>query len=302
MAMDKDSFPMWETLEMDLHSNCNRDCKFCPRYLDRSGVRKDKNGKNVLLQTPTDKVYAIIDEVCEMGFEGKIKFHRLSEALLDKRYLQFVKYAHSKGLQVWENTNGDVLKRNAKLCSELDGIIIDLVIGLYNYKTYKEKLAQIDFWKKKFNKTPLRFSAPLETPGIRQGSEIYLTKRKNPRIIDEPCVTRLNALLIRYDGNVSLCCQDDMCTFNLGNVFEQSIEEIWWSDKHIEIIDNVRKPGGRKKYELCSKCYNHQGFPATNKLIAYTKSKLLRFRDILWGKGVIGLERYNSITDFINSI
>jgi radical SAM protein with 4Fe4S-binding SPASM domain len=300
--MNKNKFPMWKTLEMDLHSNCNRDCKFCPRYFDRSGIRKDKNGKNVHIQTPTDKVYAVIDEVCEMGYKGVINFHRLSEALLDKRYLKFVKYAHSKGLEICENTNGDVLKRNSKLCTELDGIIFELIIGLYDYKTYKEKLAQIEIWKSRFSKTSLRFSTPLETPNIRQGSEIYLTKKKDPRIIDEPCITRLNALLIRYDGNVSLCCQDDMCTFNLGNAFEQSIEEIWWSDKHIEIIDNVRKPGGRKKYELCSKCFNHIGIPGKNNFIVYVKDKMLIIRDKLWGKGIIGLKQYNSISDFVNSI
>ncbi len=300
--MDKDSFPMWEVLEIDLHSNCNRDCNFCPRYLDRSGVRKDKNGKRVIKQMPTDKVYAIIDEACDMGYKGKIKFHRLSEALLDRRYLQFVKYAHGKGFQVWENTNGDVLKRNAKLCEELDGLIVDLVIGLYDYKTYKEKLAQMEFWKNTFKNTLLKFSTPLETPQIRQSSEVYLKRRKDPRIIDEPCVHMLTGLRIRYDGNVSFCCQDDLCAFNLGNVFEQSLEEIWWSDKHIEIINNVTQPGGRRKYELCSNCYHHRGFPAKNKFMDYTKSKILRFRDILWGKGVIGLEKYNSITDFINSI
>ena len=55
---------------------------------------------------------------------------------------------------------------------------------------------------------------------------MYEDAKKDDRILDLPCTRRLTALLIRYDGEVSLCCEDDTCTFDLGNVFTQRIEEI----------------------------------------------------------------------------
>jgi hypothetical protein len=41
--------------------------------------------------------------------------------------------------------------------------------------------------------------------------------------------------------------------FDLGNAFETSIEDIWFSKKHIQVIQDLRK-GLRSKYSLCSKC------------------------------------------------
>jgi radical SAM protein with 4Fe4S-binding SPASM domain len=68
-------------------------------------------------------------------------------------------------------------------------------------------------------------------------------------------LTNRYQLLIRYDGEVALCCEDDMCELSLGNAFIEKIEDIWWSDRHIEIAYDLRIPGNRKKYPLCKSCY-----------------------------------------------
>jgi len=47
-------FPIWENLEIDIQSSCNRDCEFCLRFLDRSGVRKDKRGNQIVTRIPTE--------------------------------------------------------------------------------------------------------------------------------------------------------------------------------------------------------------------------------------------------------
>ena len=68
-----------------------------------------------------------------------------------------------------------------------------------------------------------------------------------------PCF-RTNGLRIRYDGEVSLCCEDDLCTFKLGNVFDSSIKDIWWSEKHIEVVNSLKNKCGRNAYRLCRGC------------------------------------------------
>ncbi|MDM8562400.1 SPASM domain-containing protein [Candidatus Marithioploca araucensis] len=251
-------FPIWTNLEIDIQASCNRDCEFCPRFLDRSGVRKDEHGKQILTKMSSDKVYNLIDQAHKLGFKGKIKLHRLSESLLDKRYVEFAEYIKLKGLRLLENTNGDVLKKNDALCAKLDGLIEHLTIGLYDYKNEREKQEEMAYWRSKFKKTEVAFSLPPDNCTIRQGSKVYFEVLKNPQALELPCTQPYRMILIRYDGNVSLCCEDDGCHFDLGNAFEQSIQEIWWSYKHIKIARTLEKQGGRHKFERCSRCYNGQ--------------------------------------------
>lgn len=251
-------FPIWRSLEIDIQSACNRNCEFCPRYLDRSGVRKDAKGNPIHQKMPTDQIYRIIDQAHALGFSGKIKLHRLSEGLLDDRYLEFATYIKAKGLSLVEDTNGDVLRKNRDLCSKLDGLIAHLTIGLYDYSNDLEKQQEMFFWCGQFKKTKLAFSLPREHCIIRQGSEIYDSVLKDPAALERSCKQPSCFLHIRYDGNVSLCCDDDHCQFDLGNAFTDSLASIWWSYKHIKIARTLEKAGGRHYFPLCRNCYFSQ--------------------------------------------
>jgi len=244
--------PLWYVLEIELQSDCNRDCHFCPRHEDRSGIRKDKDGKHVRKEMPTENVKNILDQAAKLKYKGPIGFHRLSEPFLDKRYLEIATYAKKKGLMISEYSNGDVLKNKPDFIKKLDGLIDKITIGLYDYKDHKEREELMNFWRNQFNKTKVEFSLAGEFPVIRQNSDLY-DKDLISKVINNRCFGT-NGLRIRYDGEVSLCCEDDQCTFNLGNVFESTLEDIWWSEKHVNIIKTLRKHGGRKNYPLCKKC------------------------------------------------
>ena len=277
------NFPMWRQIEIDLHSFCNRDCVFCPRHSDMSGVRKNKYGNKIRKRTPSEKIYDIINQAYELGFKGNISLHRLSEPFLDSRYVDFAKYAKSKGLSIQEFTNGDVLRNNIQLCKKIDGLIDTLIIGLYDYETYNQKDKEMQFWKSRFKKTKVQFSLPREKTRIRQGSKFHSSKRWNPAL-NRPCkVTDL--LLIRYDGEVALCCEDDKCSFNLGNAFEKSLKDIWWSEKHINIVNDLQKSGGRRKFKLCKNCYVY-----TN--LRFRKQTKIRsgIKKIMWRFNLIKLK------------
>jgi len=238
----KTGFPLWHSLEINIHSACNRDCDFCPRYLDRSGVRKDANGAPVYHKMPTHQVYRIIDQAHALGFSGKIKLHRLSEGLLDDRYLEFASYIKAKGLSLVEDTNGDILRKDLELCTRLDGLIDRLTIGLYDYRNELEKRQEMFFWSSRFKITRLSFSLPREHYIIRQGSKVYDEIPKNTAALELPCNQPSYFLHIRYDGNVSLCCEDDNCEFGLGNAITDSLIAIWWSYKHLKIARTLNKP------------------------------------------------------------
>jgi len=249
----------WGSLELELHAFCDLDCVFCPRYQDRSGVRKDAEGEKIMKQMPTEHVYNIINQAKDLGYSGRIKLHRLSEPLIDPRYVEIANYIkNNTNMKLFDDTNGNVLRKKPRLIPLLDGVVYGFCIGLYDVKTEEEKLAEMNYWQSAFKKTKVLFSLPQETCLIRQNSKIYDEVYKDPAALNLPCEQPKTYFHIRYDGNVSLCCEDDQCEFNLGNAFETSLKDIWWSDKHVMLAKELAKPGGRHKFNVCKTCYNAQ--------------------------------------------
>jgi radical SAM protein with 4Fe4S-binding SPASM domain len=202
---------------------------------------------------PTQIIYDVLDQAEKLGYKGYINFHRLSEPFLDKRYIEIATYAKKKGMKIWEYTNGDLLKNDSPLISKIDGLLEKVTIGLYDYNNEEEKKKQIRYWASRFKKTKVVFSFAAEFPSIRQNTKLYDKKFVTYKTKNYPCFGT-NGFRIRYDGEVCLCCQDDKCTFHLGNVLESSLKDIWWSKKHIDIVNSLKDPGGRKLYPLCKNC------------------------------------------------
>ncbi|MDP6675456.1 MAG: SPASM domain-containing protein [Gammaproteobacteria bacterium] len=210
-------------------------------------------------QMPSEHAYNIINQARDLGYQGRIKLHRLSEPLIDPRYIEFANYIkdHTK-MQLMDDTNGNILRKKPRLIPLLDGVVFGFVIGLYDVTTEEEKQAEMNYFRSAFKKTKVAFSLPQEACLIRQNSKVYDETFKDSAALNLPCFQPQNYMHIRYDGNVSLCCEDDQCNFSLGNAFEQSLKDIWWSDRHMMIARELAKPGGRHSFEVCKTCYNAQ--------------------------------------------
>ena len=66
------------------------------------------------------------------------------------------------------------------------------------------------------------------------------------------CILPFAQLIIRPDGKISLCSNDAYGQMTLGDASEQSLKEIWFGDKCIEVRKALRK--GRKNNKLCRCC------------------------------------------------
>jgi len=263
---------------IELLSLCNRDCSFCQRFNDRSGVRKDRNGKSILDKMPTKHVYSIIDQLAALGFKRTVLFHGFSEPTLDSRLPEFVTYAKEKGMKVRITTNGDVLRVNNRLCSQLDGLVDVFKISLYDYTTHKEKVESKKYWQTRITKSRITFGNAVEDHYHRDQSKLLPSELSNQTQAELPCL-RTHGLYIRYDGEVGLCCLDDHRSFNLGNAFETTVEEIWWSDRRIQIANSLKESGSRNKYNACANCYYmpEKNFSFREKTIKRTRRLLFRF-------------------------
>jgi len=252
------TFPLWQSMELELHANCNRDCAWCPRHEDSSGVRKDAAGRNVLAQMPDGHVHRLIDEAADLGFRGLFKLHRLSDPFLDGRYLTFARHAKRRGLFLQEDTNGDVLRHDPALVEALDGLLDVVRIGLYDCHTVGALNDAVAAWRALFRRTLVLFNVPQWFCSIRAGASATTKPASlmDPVYLDYPCHQPYAYLMIRYDGRVCLCCADDAAAFDLGNAFETPLGELWWSKRHVQLARTLVSPRGRKAAAgPCASCY-----------------------------------------------
>jgi radical SAM protein with 4Fe4S-binding SPASM domain len=249
-------------MQIESQSNCNRSCWFCPRTYDRAGKYLDETGRSVVRQMPTSKILDLLDQAQELGFQGRVTFYHYSEPLLDQRNIMLAHEARKRGMRPYLHTNGDVLKKDDGLCTELKRAYGLIVIGLYDYETNGKLEEAKRYWRQKLAGANLEFS-PIGSSGARSAYSIGVPRAlvpPDPRMampdftyINAPCHRPLVRMLIQYDGEMCNCCEDTYGSFKLGNVYESSLEELWFSERHVQLVENL-VAGQRQKYELCRNC------------------------------------------------
>jgi len=254
--------PLFERLQIESQSNCNRSCWFCPRTYDRSGKYLNETGRSVISQMPTDKILDLLDQAQTLGFQGRVAFYHYSEPLLDPRTIMLAREAKKRGMKPYVHTNGDILKKEASLCEELKRVYGLIVIGLYDYETNGELEEAKRYWRQRLAGANLEFS-PIGLSGARSAYSIGIPRALVPpdgrmaipdfTYINAPCHRPLIRMLIQYDGEVANCCEDTYGAFKLGNVYQSSLEELWFSEHHARVVQDLIA-GQRETYGLCRKC------------------------------------------------
>jgi radical SAM protein with 4Fe4S-binding SPASM domain len=221
---------------------------------------------------PTWKILELLDEAKELGFNGRVGFYHYSEPLLDKRNVMLAQEAKKRHMRPYLHTNGDALRHDSKLCEQVKETYELIVVGLYDYKTNDELNQAKGYWQERLRGTNLKFSA-IGIEGRRTAYSMGIPKALVPsdsRMVvpdllypNGPCHRPLIRMIIQYDGAMCNCCEDTHGAFNLGNVYQSSMEKLWFSEYHIEIVKNLVS-GQRKKYSLCMKCPLSPTGPAAN--------------------------------------
>lgn len=254
--------PLFERLQIESQSNCNRACWFCPRTYDRSGRYLDAGGEPVLHQMPTAKILDLLDQARAMGFRGRVGFHHYSEPLLDKRNVTLARAARERGMEPYLHTNGDALRKSDRLCAEVRDVYRIIVVGLYDHESDAELEEARAYWRRRLDRKDLGFS-PIGPRGVVSGHSIGVPRAlvpTDPRMAvpdltfaNGPCHRPLIRLIVQHDGEMCNCCEDLHGDFRLGNVHESSIEELWYSERHVRIAEDLVR-GRRESYALCRNC------------------------------------------------
>lgn len=247
---EHDSFPLFQQVLIETRTDCNNRCPFCPHTF----VKKE-------LGIMTWECYSnIINQLCDIDYNGRVALMLSNEPLLDERLVDMVKFAKSKSQRFFLDitTNGKLL--SVKKIDQLFAVGMDN-ININDYRKDRDQFP--DKWSPNIESI---FSAYGNNPKVS-----FYKRRTDERLPNYAgnipqqynkelfgfCNYPFRKLTISYKGDVLLCCDDFTYKTNFGNVMTDSIVECW----NNPVLNTIRHSLLRgERMNLCEKCNDHQDY------------------------------------------
>ena len=263
---------------VEISNICNLSCSFCP-----GTTRKPKRMSIEEFKTVLDKIKPYTDY---------IYFHLLGEPLCHPQLEEFLNLAEAKSFKVIITTNGTLLNKNKGILLNSKShykTVISLhsfeandnknsfekyLEDCFDYAQSAEnkKIVVLRLWNnggkdslndKILNTIENYFPKPWvnERNGTRIGNKVYIQYgdkfdwpdiKSNDTKENVFCYGLRDQIGILADGTVVPCCLDNDGTINLGNIFEQDLEEIINSERAQNIYNGFSRRNACE--ELCKRC------------------------------------------------
>src|SRR3989338_4041002 len=201
------------SVEIETTTECNRRCSHCPN--------STYTRSNYLMEESLFR--KIIDELSETGFNGKIFPHFYGEPLMDNRMPDLIAYSKSRlpASRLILHTNADKLDE-VVLKVLIEAGMDKMVITGYNSSISEGALGIIE------NPDYGRFvmsSSIKEHRLFNRGGLVAIPEER--RAIPSPCYVAPHTIVIMYDGNVPICCNDYLGSAVFGNISERPLMDVW---------------------------------------------------------------------------
>lgn len=234
-------------LEIETKSTCNRVCPGCIRnaHPNREAVEPWFGDNEMSLDT----FYRILRQARDIGFRGLVCLQHYNEPLQDRRIVDMAALVKGMGFSyVFTCTNADYL--TPALAGELDRVLDELIVALYQSEPLKSRREQ---WVRSlFKRTRLQFTGGVYL--ATHFSPVYPVEELAKQHLENPCTEPLRRMIINHRGDMLMCCDDVIGNFDLGNVQDHSIEELWYSDRHQDLVLALQERGGRSAHPYCQTC------------------------------------------------
>ena len=227
------------TVEINITDICNRECSFCPQSLD------DYSYKSSI---KLDIIEKIAFDLSAIDYNGRVSFVGFGEPLLYKNLHKAVDIINRivknvKWIEI--NTNADYLTRDKAEVLALSGCT-NLTVSMYDYDISSKitsLLAGIEI--------ELTFKHCYAILPVVNRNDII--SQETVLNINRQCFLPFYKMLIDSTGDVLICNNDWGRNGVIGSIKEQSIQEIWFSEK-ISNYRNELKNGNRNKCDPCKYC------------------------------------------------
>ncbi|MEH2952019.1 SPASM domain-containing protein [Candidatus Merdisoma sp. JLR.KK011] len=238
---------LFNHIEIETINRCNGSCSFCP-----VNCKVDPREKKVMEKDLFEK---IVEELAGMDYAGRFTTFSNNEPLLDERIIDFNHYARKRlpKARMHLFTNGTLLTLDKfkALTEVLDELIIDnyqqelkLIKPCREVAEYAKQHPEIA------KKVTIVLRKPHEILTSRGGTAP--NRREMEDYGKERCVLPFKQLIVRPDGKISLCCNDAVGAYTLGDLTKESILDVWYG----EAFQKVRRClyEGRENWGKCRYC------------------------------------------------
>lgn len=242
-----EDIPLFSWVDINLTELCNRKCVFCPRA-------DEAKYPNQTLHISLELVKKISQELKEINYEGSIVFAGFGEPMMHPDFLKIISLFKNVRMEIV--TNGDFLSINkikALIESGVSLICISMYDGPEQVKKFKKmfKDANIDEkyyllrdrWHTEKDEFGLKLTnrAGMVDVGVQQKVEL-----------DKACYYPHYSMTIDWNGDVLLCVQDWNKKMKMGNIYSQTLLEVWTG----KLINKYRTNLGNcnRNLEPCKNC------------------------------------------------
>jgi 2-deoxy-scyllo-inosamine dehydrogenase (SAM-dependent)/8-amino-3,8-dideoxy-alpha-D-manno-octulosonate transaminase len=237
-----DTVHMFRVVEIEINSMCNRKCPYCPNSFA-------SRPSGFMSRELFDRIIA---ELSEIGFDGRISYHFYGEPLLDRRLPDLVSYTkeHLPDATPEIVSNGDFL--------DLERFRDYLRRGLDHFL-----ITQHD------NAMPRNLQSLVDAITDDEREHITIRFARDRKMINRsglierfgrpdgslavPCDWALTSMVVTFEGNVVLCCNDYFEKEVMGNVASGSLRDVWTGARFTALREALSR-GDRTQSELCRPC------------------------------------------------
>lgn len=244
--LSEDTFPLFQTIEIETINRCNGGCTFCP-------VNRHNDPRPFKLMDES-LFSSIIQQLQSMNYSGSIGLYSNNEPLLDKRLFNFLQIARTALplAKLYLFTNGSLLtiENFQELTKYLDTLIIDnynddlalneRIEKIHDYHSQNPTKAEVFIYLRKEN----------EILTNRSGQANNRTKSKLK--LKSACMYPFEQVVIRPDGKLSLCCNDATGKMTMGDLTKDTLLNIWNGEKYRDIRKKMIQ--NRSFNYLCKDC------------------------------------------------
>jgi len=236
----------FDTILLETTTYCNFRCWFCPNSIYPRGLLKNKK------LMPTEVYKKVINELAAMHYYGTIYPFIDGEPLGDKRMPELVRYTREKlpKAKIMINTNGSFL--TIPLYEKLLKCGVTRIDISQYAKEMLPNVRKVLDYAKKARKNKSKISYRIFDKGgyliQNRGGEIKKAKSyEKPR-----CTYPDNNVVIDYNGDVRICCDDYHSSVKFGNVKNEKVIDIY----NKPFYRKIRKELKRRIYRfpVCKKC------------------------------------------------
>jgi len=244
---DDSSLRLFGAIEIETINRCNLSCPFCP-----AGRAFDKRDFALMSEKLFEK---IIQDLKKKSYKGKVALYSNNEPFLDQRLPVFLQYTKQElpEAQTSIYTNGSLLTLETFLAvmKNLDSMVIDhysddLQLS-ENVREIYDYCVKTGVYHQNLRISLRKYHEELTSRGG------LAPNRSSKAAPDWPCFLPFYQMIVRPTGHVSLCCSDPYGHYTMGDLNDQTPEEVWYGEaftRKRQLLKESRLIAG----DLCNDC------------------------------------------------